>query len=38
MIDFQMGNHKDRSYKLGNHQAPHWWDFLFVGGWVDYGI
>ena len=31
-----MGNRKDRSYEIGNHQAPHSWGFLFVGGWVDY--
>ena len=35
MIYFPMVNHKDRSYEIGNHQAPHSWGFLFVGGWVD---
>jgi hypothetical protein len=32
-----MGNRKDRSYEIGNHQAPHSWGFLFVRGWVDLG-
>ena len=36
MIDLPMGNRQDRSYEIGNHQAPHSWGFLFVGGWVDF--
>ena len=35
MIYFPMVNHKDRSYEIENHQAPHPWGFLLLRGWID---